>query len=153
MQPDKLNIVSEDNKENLPWYKNGLPFKCTGCGKCCTGAPGYIWVSNDEIEEIANFLNISLKDFYNRYLRQVGNKFSLLEDFKSYDCIFLKDKKCDIYSVRPKQCRTYPWWPTNLKTESDWKAAAEYCEGINPEAPIVPLSTIHEQLSIQEEKQ
>ena len=30
------------------WYAEGLRFACTGCGDCCTGEPGAIWVNEDE---------------------------------------------------------------------------------------------------------
>ena len=33
-----------------PWYKDGLRFQCTGCGDCCTGGPGYVWVNQAEID-------------------------------------------------------------------------------------------------------
>lgn len=135
-------------KESEPWYQEGLNFKCTECGKCCTGSPGYIWVTEHEIIAIADFLNLSIDDFSARYLRVVDDRISLLELPKNFDCIFLKDKKCQIYSVRPKQCRTFPWWPKNLKSKEDWQEAAKFCEGINLEAPRVPIEIIQEQLSI-----
>lgn len=143
----KLNVI----QENTPWYADGLSFECTGCGQCCTGSPGYIWVNEEEIEQIAEFLNLTLQEFAQRYLRRVKGHFSLLELPKSYDCIFLKDNKCQIYSVRPTQCRTYPWWPRNLKSKEDWQEAARFCEGIRPNAPTVPLETIENQRLLQEE--
>lgn len=133
-----------------PWYSQGLSFQCTGCGQCCTGAPGYIWVNEQEILEIAQFLNLSISEFSKRYLRKVNDRFSLLEMPKNYDCIFLKDKKCQIYSVRPTQCRTYPWWPQTLKDEKAWKEAAKFCEGIRIDAPLVPFDEIEKQKKIQE---
>lgn len=136
-------------QDNEPWYAKGLHFKCTECGQCCTGAPGYIWVSEKEIETIADHLNISIQDFYQRYIRRVKGRLSLLEHPANYDCVFLKDKKCQIYQVRPTQCRTFPWWPQNLQSEKDWKEAAIYCEGIREEAPLVPFETIQTQLEIQ----
>jgi len=36
------------------WYKPGLRFKCTECGACCTGAPGYVWISEKEIKAVAH---------------------------------------------------------------------------------------------------
>ncbi len=36
-----------------------------------------------------------------------------------------------IYSVRPNQCRTWPFWPSNLKNPGDWNKAAQKCPGIN----------------------
>ena len=38
---------------NEPWYAEGLKFQCTGCGDCCTGAPGYVWVNQAEIDALA----------------------------------------------------------------------------------------------------
>ena len=117
------------NKLNV-WYEEGLRFTCTGCGACCTGAPGYTWVSEEEIVAIAKFLNVSLEEMGNRYIRKVGNHFSLRENPKNFDCTFLEGKQCKIYPVRPHQCRTFPWWPGNLASEEKWKEAAKGCEGI-----------------------
>ena len=131
------------------WYSEGLNFKCTGCGKCCTGAPGYVWVDEKEMEAMASFLEISLKDFMRTYVRRVGQRYSLLESKKTFDCIFLRDKKCQVYGARPTQCRTYPWWPHNLNSQTSWKATARDCEGINPDAPLTPFESIEEQRLVQ----
>lgn len=142
----KLNII--DGKSN--WFENGLRFKCTECGKCCTGSPGYVWVDDEEIKQMAAYLNLSVPEFARRYLRRKENRWSIIELTKNnFDCIFLKDKKCQIYPVRPKQCRTFPWWPQNLKSEKAWEEAAKFCEGIQQNAPIVPYETIETQLNIQ----
>jgi len=134
-------------KEEKPWYADGLRFQCTECGKCCTGAPGYVWVTEDEIAAIANHLNLSIEKFSRDYLRYVDGKYSLKEHSQTFDCVFLKDKKCRIYQVRPKQCRTYPWWPEHLSSEEAWNEEAKWCEGIRPDAPLVPLETIQAALS------
>lgn len=144
-----LKIIKDSTP---PWYSEGLRFKCTGCGQCCTGAPGYIWLNDEEVEEIAKHLNLSVSEFLKRYTRRVNGRISLVERSKTYDCIFLKDKKCQIYSVRPTQCRTFPWWPYHLKSAEHWEEAAASCEGIHhEEAPLIPFKTIQEQLAIQEE--
>ena len=140
-------------KDSSIWYRDGLCFECTGCGQCCTGAPGYVWVNEEEIQTISNFLQISIEEFAKKYLRQVNGKLSLIELPKTYDCVFLKDKKCQIYSVRPTQCRTFPWWPLLLKSENDWNEAARYCEGIRTTAPLVELEIIEQQKQIQEKAQ
>jgi hypothetical protein len=141
----KLKTVNEPH----PWYSKGLNFECTGCGQCCTGSPGYVWVTREEIESIAAHLNLSIKEFSRNFLRKIEGQFSLIELLPSYDCVFLKDKKCSIYSVRPIQCRTFPWWPHLLSSESNWKGAAHGCEGICQNAPLVPLEKIEEQKLIQ----
>lgn len=143
---DSLKVL----KDEKPWYSEGLRFKCTECGQCCTGAPGYAWVTDKEIEAIAAYLKMTVKDFSKKYLRYVNGRYSLLEKKVSFDCIFLKDKKCQIYPVRPSQCRTFPWWVYNLSSPEAWEEAAKHCEGINPEAPVVPFKIIQEQLAIDE---
>ena len=140
---NKLQMADQE-----PWYQEGLSFKCTGCGKCCTGSPGYVWVDEQDIESMSQFLNISIDLFRRKYLRQKNGRYSLIElKSKGYDCIFLEDNKCSIYPVRPIQCRTYPWWLSNLSSKEAWEKAAEICEGIQPEAPTVELETIKDELA------
>jgi len=141
----KLKIIPE----NQTWYKEGLRFECTGCGKCCTGAPGYTWVNEKEIASIAEYLNISVDLFARRYLRKIGKRFSLVEYKQNYDCVFLKDQRCSIYPVRPTQCRTFPWWAENLSSPEAWHEAAKRCEGIRHQAPLIDEKIIQEQLETQ----
>ncbi len=137
----------DENADALPWYKDGLRFKCTGCGKCCTGCPGYVWVTLDEIVSIAELLGISPDECKRRYLRQRDSRYALVEmRLRNYDCVFLKDKRCMIYEARPRQCRTFPWWKENLHTPASWEIASRSCEGINDKAPLVPYSTIQKAL-------
>lgn len=143
---EHLNII----EESTPWYHEGLKFGCTECGQCCTGAPGYVWVEESEVIEMAKYLQMEVDEFANQYIRRIDGKLALIEMARSYDCVFLKERKCSIYPVRPKQCKTFPWWPQNLKSKKDWEEAAKYCEGIRIDAPIIPLSTIQNQLTIQE---
>ncbi len=131
---------------NTPWYQKGLHFECTGCGGCCTGAPGYAWVTPEEVDRMAQHLDLAVPEFSLRYLRYVDGHYALLEDPTSFDCVFLEDKKrCSIYPVRPVQCRTYPFWPENLKSPEHWDNASKFCEGIREDAPLVPLSEIEKQ--------
>ena len=132
------------------WYQKGLQFKCTGCGRCCSGSPGVVWVSDAEIEKISKLLGITKELFCKKYTRQIGGKLSLIERKAQggYDCIFLKDKMCQVYEERPSQCRTFPWWDENLSSKESWNELKEYCEGVDhPDAPIVPLSEIEKNLS------
>jgi uncharacterized protein len=132
-----------------PWYKDGLRFKCTGCGQCCTGTPGYVWVSPSEAEALAKQLQIPLEDFIRKYTRRFGDRLSLKErkTGSDYDCVFLDGKRCTVYDARPQQCRTYPWWPENLKDQKTWKEEGVRCEGINhPDAPLISLPEIKKHL-------
>jgi Fe-S-cluster containining protein len=134
-----------------PWFKEGLRFKCTQCGKCCTGSPGYVWVSDAEIDEMATFLKIDKELFIRTYTREVSGRRALKEvrvSAQEYDCVFLKNKMCQLYNFRPKQCRTFPWWSENLSSEKTWTELNSYCEGVNhPEAPLISLGEIQANLN------
>jgi uncharacterized protein len=132
---------------NQPWYKEGLRFECTQCGKCCTGQPGFIWVTEEEMRDMAQELAMSLELFKRKYTRQRDNRYLLVEKKSQGNaCVFLKDNKCQIYKVRPKQCRTFPWWKENLTTKESWLLAASECEGISESAPLIPLAEIKRHL-------
>jgi Fe-S-cluster containining protein len=112
-----------------PWYRNGLSFECTRCGACCTGTPGYVWVSLEEITRMAEHLELSLESFGQAYLRRVGDQISLIEK-PNNDCIFWDSAVgCTIYEVRPDQCQTWPFWTENVETPADWERTRQACPG------------------------
>jgi Fe-S-cluster containining protein len=114
----------------MSWYEEGLKFKCTQCGKCCTGGPGYVWLDDEDIQILSKRLNLSKEDFLKNHCRNVGRRISLLEK-KNYDCIFLKENKCSLYEARPKQCRKFPWWKDYIESREAWNSAKTFCEGID----------------------
>lgn len=139
-----------------PWYDQGLKFTCTQCGNCCTGGPGYVWISDEEIDRLAQFLQITPGEVRSRHCRKVGRRWTLNERRTregNYDCIFLKDidaptspankelapgqtiplrrRGCSIYPVRPLQCRTWPFWGSNLGSEESWDYAGKKCPGLD----------------------
>jgi hypothetical protein len=121
-----------------PWYVAGLAFECTQCGRCCAGPEeGYVWATPEEIAAIAEYLEMPEKQFRREYVRRVGSRFSLKEVKGSHDCVFLQPiegqegKGCRIYPVRPTQCRTWPFWPSNIRSPRAWSLAGDRCPGIN----------------------
>lgn len=114
----------------LPWYHEGLKFTCTQCGDCCTGAPGFVWVNQAEIDAMAAKLGLETDEFERRFVRKVGIRRSLTE-YPDGDCILLdpQTRKCSVYEARPRQCRTWPFWDSNLRTEADWQRTCEVCPG------------------------
>lgn len=109
-----------------PWYRDGLPFTCTQCGHCCN-IEGYVWVSEEEIEILAKHLGLEVHEFGGRYLRRVGNRFSLKEK-PNHECIFW-DQGCSVYAARPVQCRTFPFWPENIRDPKSWDRVVSECPG------------------------
>ena len=137
-------------KENLPtvaqaglWYKDGLRFQCQRCGNCCRGDTGYVWTTTEEIKNIALYLGLQAEEFARKYLKRIGYRFSLKE-LSGGDCVMYKAGSepgtvlagggpggCQIYPVRPKQCSTFPFWPSNLKSYEAWAGLKRYCNGID----------------------
>lgn len=150
----KLDVLP--NTHEAPWYQEqGLQFTCTQCGNCCTGAPGYVWISEVEIERLAAHFQLPEPEIRRRFCRKIGDRWSLKEQRNprgDYDCIFLKEvsvapsnctnstdpttviqqtrQVCTAYEARPLQCRTWPFWPEVVKTPSAWRGAAKRCHGI-----------------------
>jgi Fe-S-cluster containining protein len=123
-----------------PWYVAGLAFECQGCGRCCAGPQeGYVWLTLDEAAAIASALGIAPQEMLARYTRRVGRRHTIIEDRRTRDCIFLcpsagggpTARGCRIYAHRPVQCRTWPFWPSNLRSPEAWACAADRCPGIN----------------------
>lgn len=114
------------------WYAAGLRFECQACGRCCSGPPGYVWVDPAEAYMIADFLGIAAQELFMRYMRLVDGELSLVE-LANGDCVFLdpESRRCRIYPVRPRQCRTWPFWSSNLVSRRAWAEAAARCPGCN----------------------
>ena len=45
-------------------------------------------------------------------------------------CVFYGDDGCAVYAVRPRQCRTFPFWVRNLRSAERWGRVAAACPGI-----------------------
>lgn len=131
-----------------PWYSAGLKFQCTQCGDCCTGAPGFVWVNQEEIDAIAKNVGMEVDEFERKYVRRVGIRRSLVE-FSNGDCVFFDTdaRKCSVYDARPRQCRTWPFWDSNLDTPEDWQHTCDVCPG-SGQGKLYSLETIEAQRKI-----
>ena len=82
---------------------------------------------------MSRFLRESLDDVVDTYCRTVDlggfSRISLREKY-NYDCIFWEQDGCSIYPERPLQCRSFPFWSSNLASRETWDTAAETCPGI-----------------------
>jgi len=136
------------SKEEQPWYEAGLRFTCTGCGNCCTGAPGYVWVNQQEINDLAARLDMSVEAFEAQFVRYVGIRRSLVE-YENGDCVFFdnKSRKCTVYDERPRQCRTWPFWKSNLRTPQSWEETCQACPG-SGHGKLYQLEAIEEQAGV-----
>ncbi|MFQ5863222.1 MAG: YkgJ family cysteine cluster protein [Candidatus Brocadiales bacterium] len=127
--PALTNAMKKQEAQYKPWYSDGLRFECQRCGNCCRGEPGYVWVTAEETQTVASYMNTPVSKFGKNYLRKVGKRTSLLERTNG-DCIMYSNG-CSIYEVRPRQCRTFPFWASNLRSKDTWKALKKFCPGVD----------------------
>jgi uncharacterized protein len=151
MKKVNLSVLSEPE----PWYADGLSFTCTQCGNCCTGGPGVVWISREEIVRLADLLGITPEQTVERYCHKIDGRFSLTESRNArgeYDCVFLHEettkknargadghdqeivhtrRTCTAYAARPLQCRTWPFWNENLASQAIWNRSSKRCPGMN----------------------
>jgi len=127
------------------WYAGGLRFQCTQCGDCCSGAEGYVWVNQEEIDGMARRLDMTPEAFEKKFVKRVGVRRSLKER-PGGDCVLLDEQSraCTAYEERPRQCKTWPFWDSNLRSPDAWAEAAASCPGCN-KGDLVPLEHIVEQ--------
>jgi Fe-S-cluster containining protein len=130
-----------------PWYEAGLRFRCTRCGNCCTGAPGFVWVNDDEIAAIAVHRGEPVAEVTDLYTRPAARGRSLREKANG-DCVFYdRQQGCTIYPVRPRQCRTWPFWESNVRTPEAWEQTCAICPG-SGQGDLIPAEEITRHLRV-----
>ncbi|MCL1812063.1 MAG: YkgJ family cysteine cluster protein [Treponema sp.] len=119
------------NKRKKPFYSDGLHFSCTRCSACCRHEPGYVFLSENDLELLAEALKMKYIDIVEKYCRWVpvpgGEKQLSLREKSGFDCIFWQDG-CTVYQARPLQCRTFPFWKSTLSGRNAWESLL--CPGI-----------------------
>lgn len=127
---------------HIPWYTDGLNFTCTQCGNCCTGSSGFVWVTDADLQAIAEYLDKPLGEIRLLHTRPARGKVSLTE-FANGDCTFFdpRTRRCRIYPVRPGQCRTWPFWNMNLSTRQAWEQMCQGCPGAG-QGELIPFEEI-----------
>ncbi|OGW81480.1 MAG: hypothetical protein A3G33_07875 [Omnitrophica bacterium RIFCSPLOWO2_12_FULL_44_17] len=96
-------------------------FSCAQCGTCCRQS-GFVYLTAGEAATIAGALIEDIYEFNRKYCDLLDRQKLVLKKHPDETCVFLKETKCEIYSVRPQQCRDFP---IKWKTER----SAEYCAG------------------------
>ncbi len=129
--------MNETITQQEQWYADGLQFSCNQCGNCCTGPSGYVWVDRGEQVAMAEHFGLTLKEFRKKYARKLHGRWSLneVQVGEMYDCVFLDRNSeggagCSIYGLRPVQCRTWPFWPENLRSLRSYVTAGRTCPGM-----------------------
>jgi Fe-S-cluster containining protein len=88
-------------------------------------------VNKEEITQLAALVGIDdIETFRDKYVRKVGIRESLRE-YADGACVFFdtEARKCTVYEARPRQCRTWPFWDSNVRDEEAWARTCEVCPG------------------------
>lgn len=130
------------------WYSEGLRFECTGCGQCCTGPPGLVEFTRGEGLRMARNLGLDYREFLNRHALRTDCGWALQEvqapEGQGLDCTMLERQGvpgkalCRVYQDRPQQCRTWPFWPENLRSPRAWRRAGVRCPGMDQGELVTP---------------
>lgn len=83
-------------------------YVCQRCTACCKW-PGDVRIEDDELERIADFLEMTVTEFIERYTRLRTNRqgLSLIEK-ENHECIMLEGDACRIHEAKPSQCAGFP---------------------------------------------
>ncbi len=132
---------------STPWYESGLRFTCTRCGHCCTGEPGFVWVDDADLAALAEYLGETIEVVRGLYTRGTTRGRTLREKADG-DCVFYdKQAGCTVYAVRPPQCRTWPFWESNVASPEAWQETCDVCPGAG-RGELIPAEEITRRLKI-----
>ena len=118
------------NEHKKQWFACGLKFSCKRCSACCRHDPGFVYLSEKDLEKLVLQTKIDKKSFINKYCRWCSDDSLSLKEKPNKDCIFW-DGSCTVYETRPLQCRTFPFWKSIIASQKNWEAAAGECPGMN----------------------
>jgi Fe-S-cluster containining protein len=90
----------------------------------------------------------TVEEFERKYVRRVGIRRTLIE-YSNGDCVFFdgQTRKCTVYEDRPRQCKTWPFWDSNVRTEQAWRETCEACPG-SGRGQLYPIEKILESVAV-----
>lgn len=111
------------------FYKDGLRFECQGDGKCCLsrGRYAYVYLSFKDRKRLAAHFNITTSEFTTQFAVKEDGLYQLRYEGK--DCPFYRNRHCSVYAARPRQCRTWPFWPENMNQTVWENEVLSWCPG------------------------
>jgi Fe-S-cluster containining protein len=120
--------------EKTTFYASGLKFSCKRCSSCCREASGFVYLTEKDLNNLMSALKMERDNFIAVYCRWVtdwkGDEVLSLKEKSNKDCI-LWDSGCAVYTARPLQCITFPFWDSVLNSKQSWDIAASGCPGMN----------------------
>ena len=113
--------------------KSKTKLGCDICDRCCINR-GDIKITPVNVIEISRYMNITPKEFIERYTSKLENQpLELVIKAKESNnrCILnnSENSKCEIHPVKPMQCVTFPLIPVDLKKDVFYNQDTCDCSG------------------------
>ncbi len=135
---------------NRPWWMSGVPFACQpNCGKCCDEPGGIVYLRPEDAETLAAHHEMEVENWLARDCHQtLDGRWILNSDPYTEICIYLdEEKKCTVYQSRPSQCKSFPFWAENVRSQRSWEKTVNNCPGLeSEEAFIIDGNTIRKKI-------
>ncbi len=124
-------------------YPGRYRFRCTRCGRCCSGGPNVALTVYD-VARMARFLRMEWKSFLRGYVKVIIADLwphMLIRGDERGHCPFLAWRHdgtslCVIYPARPMRCRIYPVLVESLKPTRFYIDPRSPGVGQGPEKPL-----------------
>lgn len=114
-------------------YPRNIRFRCLKCALCCgdtTKRVRHVLLSKIEAERIAEAIGKPTQEFATKIEGRAPYTYEMRKTMREGKCIFLNDKRCTIYPLRPLICRFYPF---QLKITANGKhefLRTRECQGV-----------------------
>jgi len=97
------------------------PLSCLKCASFCCKLAGYVEVRGSDIRRLADHLGLTVREFEEKHIVEVTRKGEKLIKSGYDTCQFLDaDRRCSVYSARPRDCREYVCWDQYDQTVYDF---------------------------------
>lgn len=122
-----------------------MRFACVrGCTLCCR-QPGFVYLTESDLERAAARLGLSTPAFERRYVYRTRHTLRLRKP-RGASCYFLHEQGCLLHPAKPTQCRLYPFWPEIMEERGGWLREASFCPGIG-RGPRLSGGTVRRRLA------
>jgi len=110
----QVTVTAESKTENPP-------LSCLKCASFCCKLAGYVEVHRADVRRLAKHLGLTVREFEEKHVVEVTRKGEKLIKSGYGTCQFLTaDRRCSVYSARPRDCREYVCWDQYDSTVYDF---------------------------------
>jgi Fe-S-cluster containining protein len=97
------------------------PLNCLKCVSFCCKVAGYVETRRADIRRLAKHFGLTVAEFEAKHIVEKTRKGEKLIKSAGDTCQFLgDDRRCTVYSARPRDCREYVCWDQYDSTVYDF---------------------------------